>query len=37
MRYYAETTTKVIYETDTEKMDDIKEEIHQELEIGIKK
>lgn len=36
MRYYAEITTKVIYETDTEKMDDIKEEIRNELEAGIK-
>lgn len=32
MRYYAEITTKVVYETDTEKMNDIKEEIRQEIE-----
>lgn len=35
MQYYAEITTKVFYETDTEKMDDIKEEICQELKVGI--
>lgn len=35
MRYYAEITTKVFYETDTENIDDVKEEICHELEAGI--
>lgn len=35
MKYYAEITTKVFYETNTENIDEVKNEIHDEIEVGI--